>query len=117
MFLAWKELKKNKAKYGLILMILVLIIFLVLFLTGLTKGLAAASSSSLDNSAANYYILDDSSDSLLSRSSVSKEDIEIIKDFTKDSEEINLSVANIFSKADDSYKLNISYLGINPDKF
>jgi putative ABC transport system permease protein len=117
MFLAWKELKQNKAKYGLILMILVLIIFLVLFLTGLTKGLAAASSSSIDNSAANYYILDDSSDNLLSRSSVSKDDIEIIKDFTKDSEEINLNIANIFSKTDDSSKLNISYLGINPSGF
>ena len=117
MFLAWKELKQNKAKYGLILMILVLIIFLVLFLTGLTKGLAAASSSSIDNSPANYYILDDSSDNLLSRSSVSKDDIEIIKDFTQDSEEINLNVANIFSKANDSSKLNISYLGINPNGF
>lgn len=118
MFLAFKELRKNKSKYGLILTILVLVIFLVLFLTGLTKGLAAATSASIDNSTANYYVLDTSSDNLLARSSVSQEDIDLINDFTNNSAEvINLSVANISSKLDPSLKLNISYLGINENGF
>ena len=118
MFLAFKELKKNKSKYGLILTILILVIFLVLFLTGLTKGLAAATSATIDNASANYYILDKSSDKLLARSSVSQEDIDKINEFTNGSSEIiNLSVANIYTKSDSDSKLNISYFGINEEGF
>lgn len=41
MFLAWKELKHNKVRYALIIVLLTLL----LFLSGLAKGLSAATSS------------------------------------------------------------------------
>lgn len=107
MFLAWKELKKNKSKFSLILMILILIIFLVLFLAGLTKGLAAATGSTLENSKANYYILDESSDKLITRSVISNEDFEVISNFEKNSTIINLQMSNITKKGEDT-KTNLS---------
>ncbi|MBU5455524.1 ABC transporter permease [Caproiciproducens sp. MSJ-32] len=116
MFLAFKELKKNKSKFSLILMILILIIFLVLFLAGLTKGLAAATGAALENSEANYYILDESSDKLITRSNISKEDFEIISDFAKDSTIVNLQMSNVTKEGEDK-KINLTYYAIDPNNF
>ena len=42
MFLAWKEIKHSKAKFGLIMAVVVLVSYLVYFLTSLAYGLASS---------------------------------------------------------------------------
>lgn len=42
MFLAWKEIKHSKAKFGLIISVVVLVSYLVYFLTSLAYGLASS---------------------------------------------------------------------------
>ncbi|MBE6052635.1 MAG: ABC transporter permease [Clostridium sartagoforme] len=122
MFLALKELKHNKARFSLIIGILTLIIFLVLFLSGIAKGLSAATISSIDNSKANYYILDDSADKLITRSSFNNEDVTQLDnsngllELNENATPINLLPSN-FTMASLDKKINIVYLGINPSGF
>jgi putative ABC transport system permease protein len=116
MFLAWKELKRNKTKYGLIMAILVLVIFLVLFLAGLAKGLSAATSSAIDNSAANYYILDDSSDNLITRSSLTEEQFKKVQAFAREAAAINLQ-RSAAKKENEETKMDITYMAVQLSSF
>ena len=122
MFLALKELKHNKARFSLIIGILTLIIFLVLFLSGIAKGLSAATVSTVENSKANYYILADSADKLISRSSFTDDDVtdlnnsnELIE-LNKNTTPINLFTSNFTMDSLDK-KTNIVYLAIDPSAF
>ena len=100
MFLALKELKHNKARFGLIIGILTLIIFLVLFLSGIAKGLSAATGSLIENSKANYYILDDSADKLITRSVIENDELKELNnlngliDLNENTTPINLHTSN-----------------------
>lgn len=122
MFLALKELKHNKARFSLIIGILTLIIFLVLFLAGIAKGLSAATVSTVENSKANYYILSDSADKLISRSSFTDDDVtnlnnsnELIE-LNENATPINLFTSNFTMDSLDK-KTNIVYLAIDPSAF
>lgn len=122
MFLALKELKHNKARFSLIIGILTLIIFLVLFLAGIAKGLSAATVSTVENSKSNYYILSDSADKLISRSSFTDDDVtnlnnsnELIE-LNENATPINLFTSNFTMDSLDK-KTNIVYLAIDPSAF
>lgn len=122
MFLALKELKHNKARFSLIIGILTLIIFLVLFLSGIAKGLSAATISTVENSKANYYILADSADKLISRSSFTNDDVTDLNnsndliELNKNATPINLFTSNFTMDSLDK-KTNIVYLAIDPSAF
>lgn len=122
MFLALKELKHNKARFSLIIGILTLIIFLVLFLAGIAKGLSAATVSTVQNSKANYYILSDSADKLISRSSFTDDDVTNLNDsndlikLNENATPINLFTSNFTMDSADK-KTNIVYLAIDPSAF
>ncbi len=122
MFLALKELKHNKARFSLIIGILTLIIFLVLFLAGIAKGLSAATVSTVENSKANYYILSDSADKLISRSSFTDDDVTNLNnsndliELDENATPINLFTSNFTMDSVDK-KTNIVYLAIDPSAF
>jgi putative ABC transport system permease protein len=116
MFLAWKELKHNKVRYALIMVLLTLMIFLVLFLSGLAKGLSAATSSAIDNASADYYILEDSADNLIPRSSLTEEEFNKIKEFISNATPININ-RSAATRNDDTTKLDITYMGIDTEDF
>ena len=122
MFLALKELKHNKARFSLIIGILTLIIFLVLFLSGIAKGLAAATGATIQNSEANYYILDDSADKLINRSSISNDELTKLNnsngllELNKNVTPINLFTSNFTIDSLDK-KINLVYLAIDPSEF
>ena len=122
MFLALKELKHNKARFGLIIGILTLIIFLVLFLSGIAKGLSAATGSLIENSKANYYILDDSADKLITRSVIENDELKELNnlngliDLNENTTPINLHTSNFTMDSLDK-KINLVYLAIDPSAF
>ena len=122
MFLALKELKHNKARFGLIIGILTLIIFLVLFLSGIAKGLSAATGSLIENSKANYYILDDSADKLITRSVIENDELKELNNLNgliylnENTTPINLHTSNFTMDSLDK-KINLVYLAIDPSTF
>lgn len=79
MFLALRELKHSKTRYMLISLIMVLIAWLVLFVSGLAKGLSSDNASSIQNMNADYLVLDQNSDHRLSRSVLTEDTLEQVR--------------------------------------
>ncbi|WP_340023376.1 ABC transporter permease [Paenibacillus sp. FSL K6-1096] len=68
MFLALREMRHSKARYGLIMVIMLLVSFLVLFVTGLARGLSYANISALQNMPASYFAVQSDADHTFRRS-------------------------------------------------
>lgn len=117
MKLAWKELVYSKKKYILIELIVVLLVFMVLFLSGLVDGLGRAVVAAVEDMDADYYVLSDSSESLIT---VSDLDTGVYDQVVKqtDSELAVLDIQRMYlTKADAEEKLNITYFAVEGGSF
>lgn len=61
MFLAYNEIKVNKLKFGLIILLVILITYLVYFLTSLAYGLASSYTNAIDKSGVDYVVITEES--------------------------------------------------------
>lgn len=112
MFLAFKEMKKEKTRFFLIIIIFVLISYLVYFLLGLANGLASDNRTAIEHWDADRIVLANGSNNNINSSMIDQDVIE--KDLEgKDYELINLSraVAYINGKETDENTVNIVLLG------
>ncbi|MCM1499723.1 MAG: ABC transporter permease [Clostridium sp.] len=117
MKLAWKELIYNKKKYILIELIIVLLVFMVLFLSGLVEGLGRAVTSGIEDMDADYFLLSDSAESLIT---VSDLDMDVYAQAAKQTG-AELAVLDIqrmyLTKAGETEKLNITYFAMESGSF
>lgn len=79
MFLALRELRHSKARYTLIMVIMLLVSFLVLFVTGLAKGLAYANTSAVENMSANHYVVQGDADHKFRRSQLNESNLQDVR--------------------------------------
>ncbi|MCM1465032.1 MAG: ABC transporter permease [Bacteroidales bacterium] len=117
MKLAWKELVYGKKKYLLIELLIVLLMFMVLFLSGLAEGLGRAVVSGIDNMDADYFLLSDSAEDLITISSL---DIDVYEQLAvqTDAELAPLDIQRMYlSKQGDAEKLNVTYFAIEGGSF
>lgn len=78
MFLAYKELLKEKAKFALITFVILLVGYLTFFLTSLAYGLATSYTLTINAWGANAIILDKNADNNLARSLIFERDYQSI---------------------------------------
>lgn len=117
MKLAWKELKYNWKKYLLVEIIVVLMMFMVLFLSGLVKGLGRAVSSGVENMKADYFVLSDDAEKLLTVSNLTDEEYtEVQNAYGSSAAPIDVQRMYI-QKGKDDDKLDVTYFAIDPDSF
>ncbi|WP_369903292.1 ABC transporter permease [Bacillus manliponensis] len=76
MFLALRELKQSKLRYGLIGCIMTLLSFLVLVISGLANGLSYDNASSIQNMDAKQFVLGKDSENKLLRSQLTEEEVQ-----------------------------------------
>ena len=76
MFLAIKEMKKEKARFFLIISIFILISYLVYFLVGLANGLAVDNRTAIDQWEVSHVILADGSNKNISSSMIDQAQLE-----------------------------------------
>lgn len=117
MKLAWKELVYGKKKYILIELLIVLLMFMVLFLSGLAEGLGRAVISGIDNMDADYFLLSDSAESLIT---ISDLDTDVYGQLAAqtDAELAVLDIQRLYlSKQHGDEKLNITYFAIEAGSF
>lgn len=112
MFLALKEIKKEKARFLLIISITVLISYLVYFLLGLAYGLAKDNTTAVDRWGAEHVVLADGSNKNIQSSLIEKELLEeelAELDYTL----INLgrSSAYVNGKKDEKHTLSLVIIG------
>lgn len=115
MFLALKEMKKEKSRFFLIISIVVLISYLVYFLIGLAYGLAVDNTTAVDLWKADQIVLTKSSNKNISSSMMNKEDIINALGDTNYSL-INLGRSSAYINGDESDDKTISIAVIGTDK-
>lgn len=117
MWLALSEIKHNKKNYSLIGMTIVLMLFMVIFLSGLTNGLARAISAGLDNTGAKYFAVSEDAEDIIGASVLSEDKVNNIEDVLKgNAEPINITRSYI-SKEGALEKESMAYFGVNVDGF
>lgn len=117
MFLAMKDLKYNKSRYSLVISILILLTFMVLFLSGLANGLSLATSATIKNAQANYYIVSDDADSIITRSELTEKQLEEVSTMTSgEVTPISLMRMNMYKK-DSQKKIDVTYMAVDKDSF
>ena len=79
MIFAIKELLYGKKKYILIELLLILLMFMVLFLSGLASGLGRAVIAGIESMNADYFLLNDSAEKLITVSELPDEAMNEIK--------------------------------------
>lgn len=114
---AWKEIKYFKKKYLLIETLVVLLLFMVLFLSGLAQGLSRAVSSAIDESNADYFVLDESAENLITVSNLPVDVYEQLKNMTEN-EVAPLDIQRMYLVKDkNAEKLDVTYFAIQPGSF
>ncbi|MCT1796525.1 hypothetical protein [Helcococcus kunzii] len=114
MFLALKEMKKEKGRFILIIGIVILISYLVFFLTGLAYGLAKDNTTAVENWNADKIVLKAGTNSNLASSMMEKEAIEDFKDY--EISPINLSRAVAYKNGSETDKNTIDLVLVGLDK-
>ncbi|MFV0466119.1 MAG: ABC transporter permease [Lachnospiraceae bacterium] len=117
MKMAWKEIRYNWKKFILIEILLILLIFMVLFLSGLANGLGRAVSAGIEIMDADYFIMSEDADGLITVSAISNEDLTLIQDEnTNPMVALNLSRSYIESSGEIE-RTDITYFAMEPDSF
>ncbi|MBA9026165.1 ABC transporter permease [Peribacillus huizhouensis] len=114
MFLALREMKHAKLRYVLIGFIMVLLIWLVLFVSGLANGLSSDNASSIQNMNTNYLVLQQDSDNRLTRSTISDNNLQDVRQYTEEGKATPLGVQmTTITKSGATKKLDITFFAID----
>ncbi|WP_300765713.1 ABC transporter permease [uncultured Bifidobacterium sp.] len=121
MFLAINEIRHERLRYALVVLVVLLISYLVFFLAGLSNGLAHENRSAIDSWNADEVVLSDDSNGTLAMSSLDSSQISQIKAQSK--AVLSQRSAVVETDADGSgsdgntSKIDASLLGISRDGF
>lgn len=107
MFIALKELKKEKLRFTMIIFVIILIAYLVYFLSSLAFGLAELNKTSLDYWNADAVIITESSNNNLYSSSIDVNDVE---DLLSDNTEA-LSITSVNANINESKSEGFVFMG------
>ncbi|MFS0576064.1 ABC transporter permease [Sporosarcina sp. 179-K 3D1 HS] len=112
MFLAWREIKRNKLRFTLITGILLLVSYLVFFLSGLATGLQNLNRESVDKWEADAIVLTEESDKSLYQSLMG---VEATGEVEGDKIAVLAQLSAIVGNGEK--KQNVSIFGIEEDGF
>ena len=109
MKIAWNEIKYQPKKFVLIEFLIATLMFMVVFLSGITNGLAASVSAQIANYGPLTYVLSTDSDGVIPYSSVTSDDIEALETAgMRNYASLVIQRATI-TQGDDSNTLDITY--------
>ncbi|TKI37270.1 ABC transporter permease [Bacillus mycoides] len=118
MFLALKELKQSKLRYGLIGTIMILLSFLVLIISGLANGLSNANASSILEMKAEKFVVSEDAEGKLLQSQIKKEDVDTVLAQVNEKEAVPMHIAmSTFEKQESSKKVDIAIFTNKQDSF
>ncbi|WP_304056732.1 ABC transporter permease [Levilactobacillus namurensis] len=114
MFLALKEIRHEKLRYGLIIGMILLISYLVYVLSGLAYGLAQQNTQAIDSWQAQSVALDKDANVSLSQSLITADTADKM---TLKRSQAYLGQAGIVAKASQRPNLSAQFLGLQPQQF
>lgn len=113
---AWKEITFEKRKYILIELLLILLMFMVLFLSGLASGLARDVSSAIESTDADWYIVDESAEKLITVSTVETGSLDKLRSDGFEAAPLDIRRMNI-SRLGEDEKLDVTFFAVEPGSF
>ncbi|MHA0858330.1 ABC transporter permease [Paenibacillus sp. CMAA1364] len=114
MFLALRELRHSKARYTLIMVIMLLVSFLVLFVTGLAKGLAYANISAIENMPTNHYVVQGDAEHKFRRSQLNETNLLDVRAITGDENATPLNIQmSTVTAVDQDVKLDVTFFAVD----
>lgn len=113
MFLAFKEMRKEKGRFILIIAIVVLISYLIFFLTGLAYGLARDNRLAADEWHADRIVLQSGTNSNIMSSVLQEEDLQDFKGHKIAPINVGSSVGYINEKKDKDHTVNVLMMGLD----
>ncbi|WP_277631025.1 ABC transporter permease [Atopococcus tabaci] len=117
MFLAWNEIKHSKARYFLIIGVVILVSYLVYFLTGLAYGLAQENRIAVDQWEADGIVLTDESNSNINMSMLSTDQVEEVKSNESTALGVTQNVIRKEGETGEDSKVNVTFFGIDQEDF
>ncbi|WP_379152702.1 ABC transporter permease [Paenibacillus sp. sgz5001063] len=116
MFLALREMRHSKARYSLIMVIMLLVSFLVLFVTGLARGLAYANISAVENMSANYFVVQKDADHTFRRSQLGEGELAAARSVAGEQNASPLAVQmSTITAAEADIKADITFFAVDMD--
>lgn len=114
MFLALREMRHSKARYLLIMVIMLLVSFLVLFVTGLARGLAYANISAVENMPANYFVVQQDADKTFRRSLLTDSELQNVRAVVGDNNASSLAIqTSTVTTSDTDVKADITFFAVD----
>ncbi|MFR4967241.1 MAG: ABC transporter permease [Lactobacillus kalixensis] len=114
MFLAFKEIKREKARYGLIILMIFLISYLIFVLSALAVGLASENTQAIKSWDAQKIVLNKNSNISLSQSMLTKNDL---KNEKLGKKEALVGLTPIVAKSKGRETVSGQFLGVNKNQF
>ena len=114
MFLALKEIKYEKLRYGLITLMIFLIAYLIFMLSSLAVGLASENTQAVNSWQTQSVVLNDNSNVSLSQSLLTKENL---KDFKKTKNDSYIGIVPIVMKEKKNQTVSAQFIGLNKDEY
>ncbi len=114
MFLAIKEIKHEKLRYGLIILMIFLISYLIFMLSSLAVGLASENTQAIESWDAQKIVLNKNYNISMSQSALTKEDL---KDVKVGKSEAYVGQMGAVVKAKDRSSVSAQFLGIKKNQF
>lgn len=114
MFLSIQEIKKNKLRYGLICLVIVMIAYLIFILTALANGLSQANRQAVDSWRAEEIVLNSDANGSLDQSIITKTQAQAYPNAKRS--DITQMSANV-QTLNDSNKVGAQIIGINKRQF
>lgn len=114
MFLALKEIKYEKLRYGLITLMIFLISYLIFMLSSLAVGLASQNTQAVNSWQTKSVVLNDNANVSLSQSLLTKADL---KDFKKTSNDSFVGLVPIVVKEKKHQTISAQFVGLKKDEY
>lgn len=114
MYLAFKEIEREKGRYGLIVLMIFLITYLIFMLSSLSSGLASENTQAIYSWDAQKIVLNKNSNINLSQSFLTKDDLQDLKMGKK---EALVGLTPFVAKAKGHTALSAQFLGIEKNQF
>ncbi len=114
MFLALKEIKHEKLRYGLIILMIFLISYLIFMLSSLAVGLASQNTQAIENWNAQKIVLNKNANISMSQSILTKDDL---KNAKIGKNEALIGQLGIVAKKKGKNSISAQFLGIKKDQF
>lgn len=114
MYLALKEIRHEKLRYGLIVSMIVLIAYLIFILTGLAFGLAGENTQAIDSWGAKSIVLNKDSNVSLTQSVITTDQA---KDAKLSAQEAVIGSTPVVAKHKGKEKISASFIGAKKSQF